>query len=831
MLKKALVRLLPHYRVRQADTTDFSSVPEYNWGTYKTLEDVLTTKHSKQVAYQWLLTEDAKEGGRTPRLGEEFAKHNPAKIELLILDVDRPKTEATWQEQTCVADDFMELITAVCNEYNLGYALSRSGARLFGLIENPVDPEFYSDYLQQLFEDMESKGFPTTNEQGDHIDTVCKDVSRIFFAPIYSTKERSSNPSHIENWINLDVEGFVNFEPTRAFISWNSNARKKITTRRSKQTKLNIKQPIRKAIEGRMVTYEQYATHEIIAKYPKHEWTAFFKMPEAYNLLEQIPFAYSGERNQKMVTLVGSLSARAPFLSHEEAFQLLWPCLENSESDQSKLNELELEINHMLDRFLKQNVQEDATDYTPNFSENPILKSSTSAQFYVLNEETGEYVGPTTWDLGNIQKRVSENCPNVVKLDKIVVKNDEPTVVLKSLNEILMQYTSYYNGVVISHTIENSFYDRANEELVVAVKKQDFKPVFHEDVDHWLELLGGDALKDWVALYSDQTKQLSALVIIGAPGIGKGVLATGLKALNQNRFVESNQINTPHGRQNLVYSPLIVDDEGLGFGGSAVENTKTIRSLVGTSSFEANVKYGSKVIVNVNPRILITANNWNAIRLDGMVSNEDKEAVKQRFSIINATENTSAAEYLEQCDVGEWIARNKLAEHFTWLAKNRTITVCSGRFNSFGWDGLENEVENLSGQNQYMIQAICAHHLIYNSVESPQQGAIVLHNDKWYFFPSRLKERWNEYNPGWKGSLSTTKMNELVRPFVSVPKSTAKKINGQVYKGYELNVEAFKAALEYADVIPSCFVEAFGIESEEIKTEQMATITPFPRNR
>jgi hypothetical protein len=210
-------------------------------------------------------------------------------------------------------------------------------------------------------------------------------------------------------------------------------------------------------------------------------------------------------------------------------------------------------------------------------------------------------------------------------------------------------------------------WDAAKRELTLSTLKWNpLPPTFHPDVDVWLRTLGGpvyDRLAQWLASCVALDRPAPALYIHGEAKVGKTLLAVGLAKLwctAPAPFKESlSDFNEAAAK-----CPLIFADEGFPDGMSFVD----FREMVTAPSRRVNEKFKAKVSIEGCVRIVLAANNANALRYQrtGVLTAADIEAIADRLLVVHAS--PAAAEALKGTNRNT-MAEHRIAEHVLWLAQ------------------------------------------------------------------------------------------------------------------------------------------------------------------
>lgn len=211
----------------------------------------------------------------------------------------------------------------------------------------------------------------------------------------------------------------------------------------------------------------------------------------------------------------------------------------------------------------------------------------------------------------------------------------------------------------------NSWDPEKRELTLAALKWADLPATYHPDVDRWLRALGGaayDRLAQWLASCLALDRPAPALYIHGDANVGKTLLVVGLAKLwtcEPAPFKESfSDFNEAAAK-----CPLLFADEGFPDGMSFND----FRAMVTEPSRRVNEKFKPKYAVEGCVRIVLAANNANALRYQktGALTAADLEAIADRLLVIDA--HKAAQQALEGVDKRS-MASHRIAEHVLWLA-------------------------------------------------------------------------------------------------------------------------------------------------------------------
>ena len=208
-------------------------------------------------------------------------------------------------------------------------------------------------------------------------------------------------------------------------------------------------------------------------------------------------------------------------------------------------------------------------------------------------------------------------------------------------------------------------------------------PEYHGEIATWLDLLGGDALLDWIAVVTDLSEACPALWFTGAPGTGKSLLARGLAALFGRS--EPVPLEKALGRFNDALSecPIILGDEKIPSDNRGIPMLEEFKALVSDTSRRIEPKGLPLVTLRGAVRVILATNNVSAIRASKDLTQEDAEALSARLIHVRRDGKDAALirEHLERQPVQrEWIDGGALARHLTHVIATRPAPPRGTRF-------------------------------------------------------------------------------------------------------------------------------------------------------
>lgn len=249
-------------------------------------------------------------------------------------------------------------------------------------------------------------------------------------------------------------------------------------------------------------------------------------------------------------------------------------------------------------------------------------------------------------------------------------------------------------------------------------------PTYHKGVDTWLRLLFGTdytAGAKWIAWsLAFEEGPICGLSICGPSGIGKSLLADGLKeCLTVPQASDFSEL-TGDWQYRLAQTPFVFADEGFGIGYQSSHPGDVFRRTIGRASTHAKRKNLAPMVVQTDVRFLFTANNPQLVRklTEGRsVTPEDRTALMMR--ILHFDVDAAAADWLAANGgrrfTDGWVkgsgssqSRFVVAKHFLWLYEQRVALGKDDRLLVEGnlSDNVMDELRLHAGQMDLIVQAI-----------------------------------------------------------------------------------------------------------------------------
>jgi hypothetical protein len=246
----------------------------------------------------------------------------------------------------------------------------------------------------------------------------------------------------------------------------------------------------------------------------------------------------------------------------------------------------------------------------------------------------------------------------------------------KKIAEILRDHCTVARLAQANMTVDNSYYDEKTQTFVeAACRKRAIVPREDKQVQEWLTLLGGDQserLLDWVATFTDLSRQTCALYIVGRPGDGKTMFAEGLARIYTTGAPTELESVLSNFNEALLDCPLIFGDEKIP---SMIGDSGDLRQIIGKNSRKLKRKHKAEADLVGAVRLILAANNDTLLTFEEDLSAWDQQAVAQRFLYI--TPSPKCREYLinlgGRVGTDDWVSGDRIAAHALWLKDNRKV--------------------------------------------------------------------------------------------------------------------------------------------------------------
>jgi hypothetical protein len=528
-----------------------------------------------------------------------------------------------------------------------GWYRTPHGLRLLFVPQTPVSISYADSYLEQLHQKLQAAGVPT--------DYGTRDWTRLFFAPKAMGRDL---PSDYTNLRALD---------------WHPATLDKADP-----------QALGPIIERSIVDATQLAPLKLTRSYLRPLGT---KSKLADQLLAKTFAAPEGQRHSTMLAAVWEIVLKYDTIDPAVPFGVLLDSCQSMGKDAEELYrictwvcamhsgakaESEAEREAVLDELatIMDVHTEEAQQYT-------IVDAG--PEFFVWDEERREY------STGYIRQHqllgaLSRHAPSI----------SQPHA-SASVEEIMRDLSVVADKVVYSYNEPTARYDRKSYKFMIPAGKRDrqLRPRYRADVAEWLQALFGphadniDRGLSWMAAVPMLDRPVCALYVHGDPSIGKGMLALGIARLWSEEMQTTNyKVLSKDFNHELIEAPLIYADESVHQARGVENDSSVFRQIVGNTALPINIKFRAPATLLGYPRLLITANNADALNIREELDASDIEAIQLRVGYIRASADAIDVLHRLAADGGYesaadmtkgWVQGGAIAEHMLWLSENYTF--------------------------------------------------------------------------------------------------------------------------------------------------------------
>lgn len=335
----------------------------------------------------------------------------------------------------------------------------------------------------------------------------------------------------------------------------------------------------------------------------------------------------------------------------------------------------------------------------------------------------------------------------------------------RTLEDLGMAYTTKAYGCVHSAFTQRGEFDPETKVLRLPCwVKKGLAPIRHMEIERWMfELCGSDPLTfgnlhSWFKRACDTQDQCGALYIVGPAASGKTVLGIGLSYVWGAEPMPYSQLGLRFHPSRLL-SPVIVAEEGQMSGAHRVEQEgEMFRALISQRHHMVETSKGVDATrIEGYQRVVVTANNDNALSFGGDLTKQDITAISDRISYLRVTEAAGAqasarllalmmAEGKGDRKKGfERVVTTLLPEYILWAAEN--ADAAPTRFGT--WDsGQGDQLVSRMGQTEPLLatitQAICNNSNM-TTMSDPEQPVFYHEPHRaWYVRAGLLQLHWDD---------------------------------------------------------------------------------------
>ncbi len=823
------VRVLPKKFVKEyRGTTSVRSreVPEADWATVMSLDDAITTRHATDAHLQALQVPGFDSVGDTyPRVGRAWVLNlwkdddvPPEALpffDLVVLDLDHGDKSGTWADGPRAGDDaFWDLIRTLRSSLGCAYYLSRTGARLFALLPEPLPVDVYEDFVGRLLLELDAKGFPvfTPDDHGHHLDGACFDLGRLFKLPLVP----GSAPDARDDWYEPTFTKALEFAPG-ALLPWTFGRRKGGLGR---PTSAPPEKP------------RTFTKTDLKALRDRDFWDTLTR-PDA--------IGPPNGRHDPMISIAGAVAKALKTTDPEVVYGVMYPSVKASVTPQDREADLlgELwDIAHYVASGVEADLEAaeevraaqgvarngaygriaELTGCDPALASKRIVLATNSGVYYPFDEDLEAYA-PVPYRLNQLAQALAKHCPNLVTLrtDKGGFVADR-TLALRYASADISEVRYVYGSDAVRADL-----DDRRLYLPACTVRPDLEPRHSDRVARWLALLGGPHHKDllnWLALYPDLTRPLCALYVQGEKGTGKGVLARGLASLFGAEPVDYGVLGDRF-QAPLLKSPLLFADESVQLGHfRAGHGTSIFRTILGNGSHQIEQKGLDQVWAEGFVRVIVGANNTDALKIREDLSADDVAAIQERVGYLQVPKG-AASEFIASLsweEVGNMIDR-EIPEHILYLARTRELSPALRRSRFASWESSFARTVKLDiGATRIVGEVIGRWFERLTSFTDPDVG-LFMKDGLLYVRTTQLGKMWKSVIddsanrlPGSKAlgtALRALSPEGMDRPNGSV------RINDKVVRAWAVDPDKIAAVMDDTDSDNERFRAAFGLTAPD----------------
>ena len=322
-------------------------------------------------------------------------------------------------------------------------------------------------------------------------------------------------------------------------------------------------------------------------------------------------------------------------------------------------------------------VDEDDEHHRPD---RPIIAVYPGAAVMWVRDSDGHYV---TAAANMLRKELRHHQPDI-ELRREAAEGEPRSM---SPNELIEKYGRRVDEIYYDLRTESTRYlpdEGSGGDLYLAsCRRPRIEPVFHEEVDMWLRFLAGDCaevLLDWLATIGVLARPTAALYLEGEKGNGKGLFAEGCSERFGGSISTYNDIAGSGFNSALKKSPIVILNERVN-DKAAKSGSGFFRDFIGSTKHSISEKNRPAATMLGCPRLIICANNPDALRIRENLTPGDEDAIGERLVHIDIS--SEAGEYLKSLGgrghTANWVAHEatgapgELCQHIAWLEANREV--------------------------------------------------------------------------------------------------------------------------------------------------------------
>ena len=615
----------------------------------------------------------------------------------VFVDVDNPDHERWTPEDAQTEWAWLEGPPELTDA--LFYS-TRGGYRLVWQMAKPLPVSLAGDFIRQFTHYLEANGVP--------VDRQCIPQWNTLFRLPYVNRDGEDLDSFVDSTAIQKGSG-LNWQPPT---------------------------PLKREVKPRAASYQAKAAPPLTPLTPE-EWASLegqggILEDQLEKLKAGQAIGRKGSRQSTMFKLAGAVVGHLGLDDPALAFRALGPSVlaRSEEEGAPTLGELWDRLVYLV--ALEGGKKEAAKKVVKLMRQGQPPVVYRGSKFFVRSTERQTYVGPVD-SVGLVQMLDQHfTTPGVIETTNQKGGPLSPTNLVQRYGRAALQVT-YQMG------LEDGYYSDRNFgtlHLGCCVPLE-FEAEFNPQVATWLELFSGkhsEKVLDWLATAGQLDDPTCALYIHGPPGTGKGLFASGVAAM---WGTGATSYNDAVGKFNsaLTRNPVVHVDEYFAFFDGQDGFSGAFRSLIGDSTRQLRIKNQPSANLIGCPRLVICANNADALTLNENLTAQDLEAIAQR--VLYVQHDDGAANYLKslggRATTKHWVmmadgSAGLVARHVKWLAENRQVTQ-GARFLVEG--EMVDWHRDLMGASGLQGAVLCAlahycHSQQYDEGVQPSQGALLV---------------------------------------------------------------------------------------------------------
>lgn len=688
----AIVLHSKYYQAMTHPTDELVPTPEPSWsGSTRAVwpqVDLPTALHTKYPTDAHIALYSVPGRASIPRLSKGILAHMPPSeapvLRHVFVDLDNPG-HLPWSQAPDGPPgfhDFLESNTPLA--ISAGWYRTAHGARLMWNLRDPVPAHMFRSLVVPLMETLQSLGLEP--------DFACKDWTRLFRLPYVVRSQHSSTVSDTPLALPrgyLDTVWFPRDGLCPEHVAPSGHSDNSPRPSEPRPLTPTERQTLERVLDGEL----------------------------AHTLLQGQILAHPGERHTRTLSVLGALANALDTSDPEILYGALFPSYQamvEAYPDSSGLGKAWnlcqwVSAQYRAERASQvQDVDLGLEKAVAQAMGVPLGKVRENLVLYTPDGQ-GLYV----WSLREMEYRHSVAPALLVPTLEKYCGALNPTTRSsaggpRSLTAILADHGSeiwsaeYRYGAIRNEVLDGT--------LVLKTCREDraLSAEWSSDVHKWLEAAFPDKtdlehVLDWLATSTELTEPTCALYLEGPPAVGKSLFAVGLARIWGVGPVEYD-LATSRFNDALLRSPVILADEpppGLGN-----ESSTTVRRLLNGVGLTIEAKFRPTIPLTGCPRLIIAANNGDALALNETLTASDIAAIQERIGHVVMSEEGSR--FLEAIGGRDhvhrtWIEQGVFAKHVLWLRDNRR-PVRGRRFLVSGWQS--SLTDNLASAVR-VNQALC----------------------------------------------------------------------------------------------------------------------------